>query len=765
MARQIRSPKINIGLYAEAGKARNLTGEAISGVGAALGAAYEKAKNAKDKADAQNEAEEARVKQEQEDALGNIESKAKENLDKLDPSKVKGASYDTINATINANRAKFNEIEKKRAAMGPATDILNTDEEETPDIYSYDKFGEDSKRKYLEENPGDFKGADAYGKQQIIEAKAWNLNKYKTENPTEKVEGVNNLVESEYDEDGNYIGLTSKGEPAVKGSTTQGSAGVKLSRQKDSPLDRRRGNMNQDAYADQRQFLGGNQTTGVGSTSISRGEQSQFTEGRTFIEKDRRLSAPAWMGVGAAAVEGYNLGVDARNYKKQVQADLNDFYQQEFAGLEVERTGNDVFDASVQELLMGKKKEVAAHLNSREQAFSEGRGAEWSAQHQQLKAVPLETANLVDAMKTLVPELKSAADAGEIDWDAMSPEMTDELLSIMNGGANWGVADIEGQGTSLFGTTRGGKPYLKSVRAMVNELKGPKYIPKKNAFDYVESVVEDFRKNQDKYKKVIEDPKTGNKVTVPMSMEEITPMLLRQFDGELSSGPVTRAYASKNNWDDDGMTPEQFDASVKNNKDPKEFVKGKFLEVAEQMLSPYLSQYESVGTARTTQIATERASIRKENRARKVKADEQKQQYDDLQNLVRVEESVKFEGGGIVYTGEDGKAPVLVNSKKTLFTAFPEIKSLEGAGDIDEIKVKDGKVVVYYDQKTRTTTNAEGEESTSVTEKEPDVFLMSDGIETLQQNLANIAQRVKYKKINTPGLSKVETDFNKYLVQ
>lgn len=590
--RQLVRGGVDLDLYAAAGKTPNILGEAIGGIGTALGEAYDKAKK---KADA--------INKEEEDLLAAItEGGGEETL--VDPDSVE---YVDPNDTADEDLDNLiNDLRKK--GYGP-----NATKPVSGDTYTYDMLGEDAKAEFLKKNPGQFALAEAHANKTIQEAKAYNVKKYGTEDPTKNVTGVNNIVNVKKTKDGEYEAGTAEGKPVVEGSTTFGSKGVinpnlysVTKRLKDSPLDRRgvRRQLSQPRQSSLANVFGGPSQTSylvgnrsVPSDAISRGEVSQYTPGRTFVEKERRLSAPAWMGIGAAAIEGYNMGVEKRNYDKQVQADLADYYANEFSGLTAERTGNDLFDNSVKALLFDNKKDLAAHLAKREEMFAEGKGPEWSAMLGDLKKPANEVISLVEGVKGYMDQFKKDNDDDSIDYSAMPTTQIDEVLSYVRGG-NIGVANVEGMGTALIGETRGKMPYLKSLAAVISEGKGPKYIKKKNAFDFVSKVTEDIRKNMDQYTAI--DEKNGIKTKRPFTIDELEPYLMRYFEAELDSPSVTRAYASPNNWDEDGMTAEQFDLSVKSGEDPKDFVKKKFMEVAGDLLAPYFLTTETTTTARAT---------------------------------------------------------------------------------------------------------------------------------------------------------------------
>ena len=413
---------------------------------------------------------------------------------------------------------------------------------------------------------------------------------------------------------------------------------------------------------------------GVETSAADRGETSRFTPGRTFVEKERRLSAPSWMGIGAAAIEGWNLGVEKENYKKQVRADLQDYYQQEFKGLEVGRTGNDLFDQSMQEVLMGEKKKLAQKLQDRDAAFARGEGATWTAEYGQMKKVPTQIANLVDGVKTIRKDILDKYD--QIDWDAMSDEQVDEVMTYLKGGSALGLAQTE-SGLSVLGATRGNMPYVKDIQALTQEGGGPKIILKKNPFNYVSSVVEEIRKNPSRYSYT--DEVNGVKTTKMLPMEQLMPYLNSMFDQELTDKSDIRAYASTSNWDEDGMTPELFDISVNNGNDPKDFVKKKFAEIATNLLYPQQQVYDRQGTARSTLIEQERIRRIKESEGNEINANEDQFDWESWANSILT----KTRGGseGQIQIGTDYNVS--------------ELNRIKGVSEVEQ----DGDTIKLFDQK------------------------------------------------------------------
>ena len=576
--RQIVGHGVNLELYAATHGEPNIIGQAIGGIGTVLGEAFDQAKDKKNKAD-----KEAETKlQELTAAQNKISEDSFEFTEEEDRLDLEADILDAeTTALFNETLKEVDKLPGVKAFKGttdPAKGI--TDPAKGKVTKTYEMYGDEVYSKYLKDNPGQIIAANAARSNAILEARSSNMLQYGTHSPTSTGQTDNKV---EVDENGNLV----------------------------SPLERRRGGQRGSVIQGINSLM--STRGGVETSAADRGETSRFTPGRTFVEKERRLSAPSWMGIGAAAIEGWNLGVEKENYKKQVRADLQDYYQQEFKGLEVGRTGNDLFDQSMQEVLMGEKKKLAQKLQDRDAAFASGEGATWTAEYGQMKKVPTQIANLVDGVKTIRKDILDKYD--QIDWDAMSDEQVDEVMTYLKGGSALGLAQTE-SGLSVLGATRGNMPYVKDIQALTQEGGGPKIILKKNPFNYVSSVVEEIRKNPSRYSYT--DEVNGVKTTKMLPMEQLMPYLNSMFDQELTDKSDIRAYASTSNWDEDGMTPELFDISVNNGNDPKDFVKKKFAEIATNLLYPQQQVYDRQGTARSTQLQKARLDQQKQDRQNEI---------------------------------------------------------------------------------------------------------------------------------------------------
>ena len=456
------------------------------------------------------------------------------------------------------------------------------------EVYSYEKFGDDIKKAHLKKFPGDFEGAKAAKLAQITAAKNWNLQTYGTLDPTAEQKQakqgkvtVNNMVVASYDRIGTYIPGSSK---PTKDSTTPGSAGAfgLYQRRKDVPFERRRGvygsfGRPQGGYA----FLQ-NDLYKVGPSQPVQGtsDASQYVEGRTFVEKEQELSAPSYMG--SAAAQGYNLTVKQRNYKKQVDADLADYLNAQYAGLDVERTGDTLIDDSIQETMMGIKKELANHVNQRQKWFDEGRGSAWTIKMNQLKKVPNDVANFIPAIKESRDEITKGLKEGIYDHKAMSSQQNDELLTIARGGSMLGMANTP-RGIAMIGETRGKQPYWKSIADVMNGTAAPQVIEKVDTFQTMQSILSNFKKNgqfADFTSMQTIDPTTGMKITSPRNFDDpaLQNIFTKYIEEELRDNNEARAHASNFGIDYDTYQGMIKKANNGQGPTPKQFIAEKMME-------------------------------------------------------------------------------------------------------------------------------------------------------------------------------------------
>ena len=566
--RQLVTGGVDIGLVSAAGAPQNLLGEAIAGIGSAIGEAIAEGKKKEEgldsdekKDDATNQGggqgETAGSSTESDlPEIGSLPDEIRNNLSKnISPSDNLNAQGDAAqNEKKYTDRMAWNELSKEQKAL------LQKEQ----GITNFDQF--------------------------TIAASAWRLkNDPNSENIN--IATGNNLRDQSASTPYNFVKGILPGPPRLAST----------------PFKRRGGRRVVNNTA--RVFSGSStsgivQTPGVPTTAFDAGQQSGYTEGRTYVEKMRRMSAPSWMGVGAAAAEGYNMSVDRANYRKQVAADLQDYYDDKLGDFDVDSSGvSDVWNASVQEVSLNLKEDWLNHQKDRDAALSGGRGTEWRINQEKFKNQIQELKTLNEANKAYKIKMQEGYEKDEFDFAASGPKNTDIANGIATGKGLTGVFRDKNGNILTGGSTPGGLGYVQSVKQYLNS--PVKMVPKKNAFDYVTQVTEKFEEMYgDKF--VQTQDANGNMVKKPINMEAIKPYLMRMFDAELDDESTVRAYASVNNWEQDGLDYDSFNTKIKNGENPKDFVKQKMYEVASQLLNPYQAQREE----KVTGVSTAREKAR-----------------------------------------------------------------------------------------------------------------------------------------------------------
>jgi len=231
----------------------------------------------------------------------------------------------------------------------------------------------------------------------------------------------------------------------------------------------------------------------------------------------------------------------------------------------------------------------------------------------------------------------------------------------------------------------------------------------------------------------------GNIIKKPVSMDAIKPYLMRMFDAELDNESIVRAYASVNNWEQDGLDYDNFNTYVKQGKNPKDFVKQKMYEVASQLLNPYQAQREEKVTGVSTQLQKSRLDQQKRdekaNQAAQKEADVYAAATDILGNSSDFEKYRQ--------TLVDGE---VINSSEEFYKSFPGLKKLIGSKGVSNVQVDDGIVTFLGPQKQQA--DADGT-VTKVSQALPYTLDTTQDYDTILQQVANIVKESGYKQINS----------------
>lgn len=362
----------------------------------------------------------------------------------------------------------------------------------------------------------------------------------------------------------------------------------------ESPLERRR----RRSYANE--LMNSFDNNSVKGSS----DESQYEEGKTYVEKERMLSAPSWMG--SAAVEGYNMAVQARNYERQVQADTEDYTNEQLKGLDVERTGYNFLDESLAEQAMVKKKEYAAHVAEREQWFREGRGSEWTIRKDEIRKFADNVLNGVDSVKSILAQYEEGLKNGTIDAKMTNPDFLELLNSIKSGNAPIGITDA-GQGAAMYGATKNGTPVNMLLSQLPSQLSKMKLVEKKNPMAFYKQAQKDLLA-------LVGDKETtidanGNKIT-KYNTEGLDDLINVYLEEELRDPMDLKGYAGSVLGADHGS----FQAEVDTGGDMKAKVRDEMRNQLKKLMAPTLG-YRSEGV-------TGLSTLREQERIRRIKESE-----------------------------------------------------------------------------------------------------------------------------------------------
>ena len=387
----------------------------------------------------------------------------------------------------------------------------------------------------------------------------------------------------------------------IHGEQYKASIGSMATRLKDnSPFSRQRTDDLASMYA-----------VNIGGSDISGStDESQYQEGRTYVEKERKLSSASFMG--SAAIEGYNLAVEGRNYDKQVQADAEDYFNEMTAGLVPERTGIDYLDQSLNELGNQSMKEYAAHQKDRTAAIREGRKSEWDIKNKELMNLPDSVLNAKDAITSIVGEFEEGAVAGTIDIPGSNPVFVDLLNTLLQGGSILGVVDLkDGVGASVAGATIRDEPIQMSLTGVAQKLGEMSLVKKQDPMEFYNEFTANIK--ADKIPGVEKQhtvDANGNKIT-KYNTAQLGRVLDVYIKEELRETNSARGYGSALL----GLDHRQYGEMVKDSEsDPKGLIAAKMKKDMMDILAPMENYRSKESTTSSNQLEREQITIREEQR-------------------------------------------------------------------------------------------------------------------------------------------------------
>lgn len=337
----------------------------------------------------------------------------------------------------------------------------------------------------------------------------------------------------------------------------------------------------------------------IGGRDISGStDESQYQEGKTYVEKERKLSSASFMG--SAAIEGYNLAVEGRNYDKQVQADSEDYFNEMTAGLNAERTGIDYVDQSLNELGNQRKRQYAEHQKDRSAAIREGRKTEWDIKNNEYKNFADEVLNAKDIITNFVGEFGTGLEAGTIDLAASDSNPTDLMNTLLRGGTVMGVVDLgDGMGASLAGETRGGEPIQMSLTSLAKQLQEMSLVKKQDPMEFYNEFTSNIKTDKiPGVEKQYTVDANGNKIT-KYNTDQLGRVLDVYIKEELKENNSARGYGSALL----NLDHRQYNEMVKDpESDPKGLIAAKMKEDMMNILAPMQNYRSEESTSLSTAL-------------------------------------------------------------------------------------------------------------------------------------------------------------------
>ena len=449
----------------------------------------------------------------------------------------------------------------------------------------------------------------------------------------------------------------------------------------------------------------------IGGRDISGStDESQYQEGKTYVEKERKLSSASFMG--SAAIEGYNLAVEGRNYDKQVQADSEDYFNEMTAGLNAERTGIDYLDQSLNELGNQRKRQYAEHQKDRSAAIREGRKTEWDIKNKEYTNFADEVLNAKDNIVEATNAYKEGVEKGEIDGPASESGLEDLYNTFLRGGSILGVVDLgDGMGASLAGETRGGEPIQMSLTGLAQQLQKKSFVKKQDPMEFYNEFTANIKTDKiPGVEKQYTVDANGNKIT-KYNTDQLGRVLDVYIKEELKETNSARGYGSALL----NLDHRQYNEMVKDpESDPKGLIAAKMKEDMMNILAP-MQNYRS---EESTSLSTALVKGRQERQARYADLKKQGNSTEFINRQAARDIAGSFRqvfaagrdadvnlkpGEGIAWDPSQYSPEVVTTYNKELEALFTGAKGISGV----TLDASTGELVI--EGKVKTETNEKGE--------------------------------------------------------
>ena len=441
MARQLVRPQVDFAAVGEAGMVRNYEGEALAAIGTIIGEAIS---NVKPKAD--------KIK-EQEQEIENIDVPVLEDTTEVeqDLQDIQDKEDEALLDEILNQTKKVDESLEKPLESGGKLDKYRSVYEKFTDKQknAWTKRGTGSKRSgvddyiYYMENELPEENIKARESVRSFAASKPKGFVYDPLNPTH----VNEFKESKYfDQKLPYNFLTS---PTKR-------------LKDDSPFERQR---QVSAKPRGRGLAGMSNEQQFNMQAMQGAAMSQLpseASGRSFVEKQRYLRTPSWAsGTSvAAAIEGWNIGVEASNYRAQVAADLKDYQTREFESMQEQAKEDSLIPRS----FLASTKSLQTAYVAAQKLPAEERELVLSQINMQLTDLERSKTVVMDGQKFVKDNMNNIA------WDLTPAGTKDKVMTFLEGGGVNGFIPNKNGVMSFTGTTRNDIPFSLTL----DEIAGPK---------------------------------------------------------------------------------------------------------------------------------------------------------------------------------------------------------------------------------------------------------------------------------------------------
>ena len=730
MARQLVRPQVDFAAVGEAGMVRNYEGEALAAIGTIIGEAISNVKPKADKINEQErEIETLDVPLKTDDVPSIAEEAGKITTSEL-PSGIPGTppSIEKVDETLSAPVKGGGKLDKYKSVYEKFTDKQKN---------AWTKRGVGSKRSgvddyiYYMENELPEENIKARESVRSFAASKPKGFVYDPLNPVH----VNEFKASKYfDQKLPYNFLTS---PTKR-------------LKDDSPFERQR----RVSTRPRGRGLAGMSNEQQFNMQAMRGAaMSQLpseASGRSFVEKQRYLRTPSWAsGTSvAAAIEGWNIGVEASNYRTQVAADLKDYQDREW---------KDMQDQAKEDSLIPRS--FLASSKALQESFIAAQDLP-SIEREDAKAqISTQLADL-ERSKTVVMDSQKflKENWNRIAWDLVPPKQKDMLLTLMRGGGVNGFLPDENGKMAFQGTTRGDVPFKQTLDQIVDPENGLlSTLPMKGNVYGVMGTIADAVEKSDYTRKTVDADGIIREQPVPL--DDLKNTIDYELNEAIASNGLKSLASSLPIYQGErGL--DAFNLGMRLPQDhpdhPVNVVKDNMSRGILHKLTAYMGQVtEEEGKAgieaqkqrNRLEMLNAREQVQKRKEKRKEQTEKQKPGKGTAADYKRSAEYL-LSGGqessietitqeGVIEEGFFGDKETTQEPQTTgeqAFTYYPNLDNLQGKG-ISSVEQADGVLTIYSKQ---TVKQKDGEETATTNILES--IDLTQPYEKLLQDLSNLSR-------------------------